>query len=194
MRMSQKDKDRSGQRIVASASQLMRERGVEGATVAKVMGGAGMTLGGFYRHFDSKDALVSAAVSAAFDEMLTGLEPLLEQGEPTDVIADFQRYYLSDEHVADRAGGCPVAALAADVARGPATATEPLTAGVNRMIDLIASGMTGAPGKRRAQAARRLAAMVGAVMIARATDPDTAKFVLRAVRAQLHPHSEAGRP
>lgn len=193
MRVSKKDKDRSGQRIVASAARLMRERGVEGATVGEVMRGAGMTLGGFYRHFDSKDALVSAAVGEAFDEMLSGPEARLEEGDPAGVIAGFQRHYLSDKHVADRAGGCPVAALASELGRGPSTSTAPLTSGVERMIDLIASGMRGTPARRRTEAARQLATMVGALTIARATDVDTATLILDAARAQLTPTTGTGK-
>ncbi len=193
MRVSQKDKDRSGHRIVASAARLMRERGVEGASVGEVMRGAGMTLGGFYRHFESKDALVSAAVEAAFDQMLGGLESNLDHGDPAAVIADFERYYLSDEHVRDRASGCPVSALAGELGRGPVTSEAPLSSGVNRMIELIASGLRGSPRVRRAEAARRFATMVGAVTIARATDADTAKFILEATRAHLTTPTRTGR-
>ncbi len=125
--------------------------------------------------------------------MLSGLESRVEQGDPDGVVADFQRHYLSDGHVADRAGGCPIAALAGELGRGPDTYTVPLTAGVLRTIELIASGLRGSPSRRRTEAARRLAAMVGAVTIARATDPDTARFILDAARKELAPTTRTGR-
>lgn len=145
MRVSQQEKDRSGQRIVASAARLMRERGIDGATVGEVMNGAGLTLGGFYRHFDSKEALVSAAVQGAFDQILNPREARLQTDDPRAVTADFQRDYLSDVHVADRADGCPIVALAGELSRGPATSTSAVTSGVNRMLDLIAAGLEEIP-------------------------------------------------
>ena len=74
MRMSKDEKERSHQRIVASAARLFRERGLEGASVGDVMAAAGMTHGGFYKHFDSKDALAGSALALAFAEFTQPLE------------------------------------------------------------------------------------------------------------------------
>ncbi|WP_201359241.1 TetR/AcrR family transcriptional regulator [Mycobacterium paraintracellulare] len=182
MRVSQKVKDRSGRRIVVSASRLIRERGVEGASIDDVMRGAGMTSGGFYRHFDSKESLISAALQEAFDQVLSDVEFRCQDADPTHAVNDFQSYYLSKQHLRDRAGGCPVAALAGELGRGPETCKLSLTSGVQRMINLIAAGLTGPPRQRRSEAARRLATMAGAVMIARATNQQTAELILEATR------------
>ena len=79
VRVSQQEKDLSHQRIVASAARLIRERGVDGAGVAEVMKDAGMTAGGFYRHFASKDDLIAAALDTAFAQTLGRLDAHDEQ-------------------------------------------------------------------------------------------------------------------
>src|SRR5262249_34851834 len=86
MRMSQDEKDKSHGRIVASASRLLRERGLAGASVDDVMKAAGMTHGGFYKHFDNKEALVEAAMDAAFAEFTDALE----RGDPQQAVAAYR--------------------------------------------------------------------------------------------------------
>ena len=103
----------------------MRERGIEATSVSDVMADAGMTNGGFYKHFDSKDALVTAALRAAFDDMIAIMDARLDA---PDVLPAYQDFYLSKGHVAAPGAGCPVAALSGDVARAP----EALNAGYVR--------------------------------------------------------------
>jgi TetR/AcrR family transcriptional repressor of nem operon len=86
MRMSQEEKEKSHGRIVASASRLLRERGLAGASVGDVMKAAGMTHGGFYKHFDSKEVLVEAAMDAAFAEFTDALE----RGDPQQAVAAYR--------------------------------------------------------------------------------------------------------
>ena len=182
MRMSQEEKDRSHARIIASAARLVRQNGVEGASVNDVMKDAGLTHGGFYKHFESKDALLVAALDSAFSEIAEMLGPALAEEAAAAKSADFQSFYLSDGHVASPAIGCPVAALSGDIGR----AAEPLKArfgaGVKRIVGLLARGASGSDRTKRARATRQLAMMAGAVMIARASDPDTARDVLTACR------------
>ena len=107
-RMSEAEKRKSHDRILDAASRLFRERGIEATSVSDVMKAAGLTHGGFYRHFGSKEELVGAAFRAAVEEVQSELR------------AARQRYlalYLSTEHLCDRAHGCPLAALGAEVAR-----------------------------------------------------------------------------
>ncbi len=190
MRVSQQEKDRTHERIVSSAARLLRERGIEGASVADVMTDAGLTHGGFYRHFDSKDALVAAALESAFGEIERILVAHVEGPELDKAADSFQQLYLSDEHVGSREFGCPAVALGGDVARGSAALKAQFGAGVSRMISKLAKALTGTPAARRKAAARRLAMMAGAVMIARASDPVTAHEVLVACRS----HSTAVEP
>src|SRR6476620_3343198 len=109
MRRAQEDKARSHQCILDSAARLIRERGVDGAGVAEVMKDAGMTAGGFYRHFATKEDLVAAAVDAAFEQTLGRFGTHDEQAK---AVTEFERFYLSEMHVANRGYGCPIAALA----------------------------------------------------------------------------------
>ena len=182
MRVSQKEMEKSHRRIVDGAARLIRERGIDGTSVADVMGEAGFKQGGFYRHFDSKDALVQAALEEAFDQILAPLESRLEEQEPTAAVAAFRSHYLSQGHVEQRGLGCPMAALACDVARGLGALKASFGAGVNRMMKAMAAGKGGSPQEAKADAARELAMMVGSVVLARASDPATARQILAACR------------
>ncbi len=180
MRMSKDEKDRSHGRIVASAARLVRERGVEGASVNDMMKDAGLTHGGFYKHFGSKDALLAAALDEAFDQIAGLLGPELPAA--ADTATRFQDYYLSDGHLKTPGRGCPIAALGGDVGRGAAALKARFGAGVQRITALLARGLAGSEKAKRARATRQLAMMAGAIMIARASDPDTAREVLAACR------------
>lgn len=183
MRVSQEEKDRSHQRIVENAARLMRERGIEATGVADVMAAAGLTHGGFYRHFGTKEELLTAALEAAFDQMMSELDPAAVRTEPsTSPLASYEALYLSDGHVRNPGIGCPVAALAGDVGRGSSTLKSAFSAGFNLLVTRLSLLMKGSDRKRREQAARRLAMMAGAVMIARASDAKTAREVLEACR------------
>ena len=188
MRVSQAEKERSRTRIVESAARLLRERGVDGASVADVMSDAGLTHGGFYRHFDPKDAMVRAALDSAFDQMVHRLDaadtPSSSDPSPGGLSA-FEQLYLSDAHVAAPGQGCPVAALAGDVGRTGRDVRETFAQGVRRIVSGMANRLSGSRAQRRARAWRRLAMMAGAVAIARASDPDTATEVLEACRRPL---------
>lgn len=184
MRVSQQEKDRSHQRIIDSAARLIRDRGVDAAGVAEVMKDAGMTAGGFYRHFASKEDLVAAALDSAFEQTLGRIGQRNEQTEADDAVAEFERFYLSEMHVDNRGYGCPIPALAGEVGRNPAL-KAPMTAGVERTIERLASAQGGPQAERRAEAAARLAMMAGAVAIARSSDPATAQLVLDSVRDRL---------
>ena len=196
MRVSREEKARSHARIVAAAARLVRERGIENAGVADVMREAGLTHGGFYRHFDDKDALVAAALELAFDEILARLGAPPADDAPANGAAandaaqagaDFRAFYLSEGHLERPGLGCPVAALGGEVARGPAALRTAFGAGVRRMIAALARGTPGTTPDARARASRELAMLVGALMIARASDPVTAREVLAACRADDEP-------
>jgi TetR/AcrR family transcriptional repressor of nem operon len=183
MRVSKEEMGKSHQRIVEGAARLFRERGVEGASVADVMSEAGLTQGGFYRHFETKEALVDAALQIAFEQSALPLESRLERQEPKAAIAGYRAHYLSDGHVRQAGIGCPVVALGADVARGLGELKRSFGAGVKRMIASLAKGMAGSQQEKEARATREFAMLVGAVVIARASDPETAVEVLAACRS-----------
>ena len=182
MRVSQEEKDRTHARIIASAAKLFRVNGIEGASVGDVMQDAGMTHGGFYKHFESKEALLAAALDRAFEETFEKLGPELPETEAAPVSAKFRNFYLSAGHVASPAIGCPIAALGDDIGRSADLLKARFGAGVRRIVALLARGEAGSHRAREVRATRQIAMMAGAVMIARASDPDTARQVLAACR------------
>lgn len=181
MRGTQHDKARSRTRIVREAARLAREHGPGGASVADVMSAAGMTHGGFYKHFGSKEALLAAALEAAFEEVLVRLAGQAAGGHESAGAA-FAGRYLSDEHIRNAGTGCPIPSLAAEVGRGTPALKAAFGAGVRRMVEALAAEGSGLAGEHRDRAARQLAMMAGAVMIARASDPETADLVMAACR------------
>ena len=182
MRMSQEEKVKSRARILGSASRLFRERGLDGASVADVMQDADMTHGGFYKHFESKDALLAAALDQAFAEIAEKLEPAIAPGAAQAIASEFQDFYLSDGHKTSPGCGCPVAALGGDIARMESELKAQFGAGIRRITNLLASGLPGSERVRQSRAIQQFAMMAGAIMIARASDPNTAHDVLAACR------------
>jgi TetR/AcrR family transcriptional repressor of nem operon len=178
MRMSQAEKDKSHGRIVASASRLLRERGLDGASVDEMMKAAGMTHGGFYKHFDNKEALIEAAIDAAF----AGFAEPLERGEPERAVAAYRALYLSDGHKNHPGIGCPVASLGPDISRAPERLKSAFGAGVRRIVAALARVRKGSAPEREAAAFREASMLVGAMVIARASDPATARAVLAACK------------
>jgi len=183
MRQSREAKAETHDAIVAEASRLFRERGIDGTSVADVMGAARKTHGGFYRHFDSKEALLVAALDAAFDSMLTIMDEGFDATESGDRLGSFLAAYLSPALVEDVGGGCPVAALAGDVRRSAPGVRQLFGQGTQRIISRLAAALDGSKAERKRRATQAFAMAVGAVMIARASDPETATEVLAAVGA-----------
>lgn len=182
MRQSREAKAETHQAIVAAAARRFRERGIEGTSVGDVMQAANRTHGGFYRHFTSKDDLLLAALGRAFEEMLGVVEQGLSEVPSQHALGAFVLSYTAPERVQDVAGGCPVAALSNDVLRSTEAVQAEFGRGVHAMIASLAAHLDGPEAEREARAARAFAMAAGAVMIARASDPETAAIVLSAVR------------
>lgn len=177
MRVSRAEMAEHHTQIVEAASQLFREQGLDGVSVDAVMQQAGLTHGGFYRHFESKDALAAEALQRALEQ---GAERQARHTSLDEVVAS----YLSERHRADRAHGCAIAALGCDVARQGKGVRAALTAQVRTRIDHIAGLLRGrsAEGRRR-RAIATLSGMVGALMLSRAVDDAAlAKEILAAGR------------
>jgi TetR/AcrR family transcriptional repressor of nem operon len=155
--------------IIRTAARLFRERGFDAVSIADVMSAAGLTVGGFYRHFESKEALAAAAIEAASAEIAAQREagPLAPG-------------YLTALHCDNPGLGCPVAALVSEIARQTA---PPRAAFTDAVRDLVAR-LEPEEGDRKA-ALRRAIELVGALALARAVRHDDKKFsdeILRAVR------------
>lgn len=183
MRVTQQEMDASHERIVSGAARLFRERGLKATSVADAMSAAGLTHGGFYRHFKTKDDLVVESLRVAFDSFTAPLESR-QKFEPADqVAADFKTLYLSDEHVGQPGLGCPMPALSGELARESAQIKAEFGAGLKRVLDALARSQAGTEVERQDAAARELAMLVGAVVLARACDSPTAERLLKACRS-----------
>lgn len=185
MRQSREAKAETHQAIVEQASRLFRERGIDGTSVADVMQAASKTHGGFYRHFDTKEALLASALEAAFAQMLDVLKPGLADKRADAALSAFAAFYLAPEQIGDVGSGCPVAALSGDVARAPDAIRQSFGAATGQVVDTIAAALDGTPDERRQRATQAFAMAAGAVMIARASDPATAALILDSARAGL---------
>jgi TetR/AcrR family transcriptional regulator, transcriptional repressor for nem operon len=180
MRVSQEEKARTHARILASASRRMREDGVAGAGLSEVMRDAGMTNGGFYRHFATREAMLASALEAAFDSFLTPLETAAAAGDPAEALAQFRAIYLSPGHVANPGLGCPLPAVGSEIGHAGEELRQAFAAGLNRLVAQFAAGLAGDPAARRAAAIREIAMLAGAVMLARATNPAMAEQIVTA--------------
>lgn len=189
-RVSRAQAEANHQAIEDAASRLFRERGLDAVTVADVMAEAGLTHGGFYTHYESKDALAASACEAAFafaaEKWRRRIEAAPSKAAARDAIADG---YLKSSHCDPSVATCPTATLVTDVAR--AGTRHPIhrayLGGVKEQIDTLASlESSGSREKDRAAACVQLATMMGALLLARATHGDPiADEIVQAARTHL---------
>lgn len=169
------------QKIVKDASRRVRAEGINGAAVSTVMRDGGLTHGGFYKHFGSKDELLKESLSEAFREIAERLAEVGEKSPPESAWKAIVNVYLSLEHCDHAECGCPVAALAPELARASEAMREPIVAELvqykNRMIPLM-------PGQDKERAFFVIfSTMIGAVAIARILpDPAARASVLATAR------------
>lgn len=179
--------------IVDAAARLYREKGLEGVGVAEITRDAGLTHGGLYRHFASKDALAREACLRAFDWTITPLEGLDSAGAHDDPAARLRALvhgYLSANHRDHPGDGCPAAALATDAARAGPEMSEVFALGVERNIQRFMAVLPDDRADRRSQTIVALSSMVGALVLARATaagNPGLSEEILATLREQLAP-------
>src|SRR5262249_11358533 len=155
-------------RIVNTAAKLFREHGFDGIGVADIMKSAGLTHGGFYGHFASKDDLAAEASARALEKSLARWDALAKADRnPLEAIV---ASYLSEAH-RDRPGsGCAIAALGSDAARQGAGVRRAVTVGLEKLVERLAHLFPGRPKEKRQRALAGFAAMVGAVVMARAVE------------------------
>jgi TetR/AcrR family transcriptional repressor of nem operon len=187
MRKSKQETAKTRQRIVAAASTEFRRNGIDGTGLADLMAAAGLTHGGFYKHFESKEQVVEESIAL-------GLESMIEAWHRTFAAAPANRGleaavsdYLSADHCAGVSTGCPFAALASEVARSGESVRETTTKGFLEMIDVIAGELPNmTPAAARKEALWVLCSMIGAVTMARVvTVPALSATILREARKHL---------
>ena len=186
MGYSKAQKARTHRRIVAIASKRFREKGLTGFGIAELMKEAGLTVGGFYKHFDSRDELVTEAVSSAFGDWQRRVDAA-KSGGPSVSLSELIDDYLSDVHRKNPGTGCAFSALAPDIARSDKRTRALTSEQVRNDLKLIAGLL---PGKdKRAATSRAIltfSALVGAMSLARAiSDESLSREILNTVAELL---------
>ena len=183
------------QRLLEIASRRFRERGFDGVSVADVMQEAGLTHGGFYGHFASKEALAAEAAAYALMQTADRWKATLENRgmEGLERIVDA---YLSQRHLDAPGTGCAIAALGPELARQGEPVRSAFAAELENMVDALAGFLPGADAaERRSRALPLLAQMVGAIVLARAFGRSVlAAELLDAVRKAIAAVGEARPP
>jgi TetR/AcrR family transcriptional regulator, transcriptional repressor for nem operon len=190
VRNTQEGAAESRERILAAAARLFRSEGIAAVAVGDVMRAAGMTHGGFYKHFDSKEALVAEACEHALAETRERMRARAEQAKPGQELKAIVDSYLSDRHRGHPGHGCAIAALGGEVGRGKGRAKKVLAEGRASFAALIARYWPGAEAEANASAV--VSSMVGAMISARIAGDDGGE-VLRAARRELHRRVDAAK-
>jgi TetR/AcrR family transcriptional regulator, transcriptional repressor for nem operon len=177
---SRRDKEATHTRIVRVAARRFRERGLEGIGVADVMKEAGVTVGGFYKHFGSREELVVEALATAFKDL-----DVWE--EHTEGIAQLLQDYLTEAHRDTPGTGCAMGALLGDMTRGSRSARALYTERVKRSLAFLSAFFPSSPrSDKRGRALLILSALLGALNLSRAvSDPALSREILSGVRQQL---------
>ncbi len=184
MRYSREHKQETHDRIVRKASVRLREKGAHGIGVADLMKEAGLTHGGFYAHFDSREALVIEAFAYAMDRSMEHWRKITGEVAPEKRLALVADAYLSALHRDDPGHGCSIPALGAEIARESPKTRKAFAGKLDEMIEMMADYIPGVPRKAaRKQAIATLATMAGTVLLARvAGSGDLSDEVLKAGR------------
>ena len=183
MRYDPEHKTQTRDRIVRNAARKLRAEGLSGPGVASVMKASGLTVGGFYKHFRSKDELLAEAIAQAFSDSNEKISSSLQKVPREDRWKEIVRLYLSTEHCDHPDTGCPVAALAPEIARAKFSVRKRIAGLMKVWVDFM-------PGATATERERNyfiiFSAMAGAVSIARMlTEPADRQKVLANVRDHL---------
>ena len=186
MGYSKAQKTRTHERIVAIASKRFREKGLAGFGIADLMKEAGLTVGGFYKHFDSRDHLVAEAVSSAFGGWKRRVDAARSSGAPMSY-GRLIDGYLNETHRDDPGTGCAFSALAPEMARGDKRTRALASEQIRKDIQLIAGLLLGKDKRTaRSRAILTFSALVGAMSLARAvSDEKLSREILKTVAELL---------
>jgi TetR/AcrR family transcriptional repressor of nem operon len=189
MRHSKAEKARTHKRIVAIASKRLREEGLAGIGIADLMEEAGLTVGGFYKHFNSRDALVAEAVGSALDLWKRQVEAATSGGPPV-TYESLVDEYLSEAHRDHPGKGCPVSALAGELARSDKRTRALVSKKIRENIELLATLIRNRKetdrASARSQAVLTYCALVGAIGMARAiSDEELSREILKTAAQRL---------
>lgn len=187
MRYDAEHKQRTREKVLKAAAKAIRAQGPHRVGVAAVMGKAGLTHGGFYAHFESKDDLVAAAIGQMFDENRSTWDRLTQSKQPAEALAAFIDFYLSTAHRDAVSAGCPIPILAPESRRLSRPAREQFAAGVARLKERfrVQLELLGVANPQDV-ASSMLAEMVGALALSRAEpDSERSESILNASKQRL---------
>lgn len=189
MRHSKTEKAKTHERIVTIAAKKFREEGLAGIGIADLMKEAGLTVGGFYKHFKSRDALVAEAVGSALELWKDRIDAVAAGG-PRLTYESLVDDYLSEAHRDHPGMGCPVGALAGDLARSDkrtrAVATRKIRVNIELLATLIRDTTKTDKDTARSRAVMTYCALVGAISMARAvSDKELSREILKTVAQRL---------
>jgi TetR/AcrR family transcriptional repressor of nem operon len=183
MRKSRAEASRTKENIIDAAAATFRQDGIAATTLIELMAAAGLTRGGFYKHFASKEEVLAQAITHAIDGVAATIGTAVRQrrnGTPLQRVLDA---YLTTQHRDHPERGCLFAAIGPELAREGDAVRAAAAEGLERMLDVFQQDMT------RANAVVALSASVGALMLARlAPDATASKTILQQVRAHLLDH------
>lgn len=181
MRYSAEHKQETHERIVRKAAEEFRRHGFEGIGIAALMGALGLTHGGFYAHFKTKDDLIDEACVSIMEENLARMVSATESTRPDNPVQAILDHYLSPQHRDNPGAGCLLPALASELARLPASSRHGFTASLNSVFERIAELMPEDTAEARKERAMVLfSAMAGSVLLARAvSDRKLSDAILR---------------
>jgi TetR/AcrR family transcriptional repressor of nem operon len=187
MRYGESHKERTRLRVLGEAAAAIRAKGAERVSVAEVMAAAGLTHGGFYAHFESKDDLIAQAITHMFDTAHNDRFLSLTEGrEPAAAIASYVDSYLSASHRLERANGCPIPTLSGDLPNLSDRARARFTEGTERVVAGLAK-LAKKLGAKDAEALAwsALAEMAGALALSRTVSDERAAAILRNSRSSV---------
>jgi TetR/AcrR family transcriptional regulator, transcriptional repressor for nem operon len=188
-RRNVKAKEVTHERIVDTAARAIRRSGYNGTSVADIMKEAGLTHGGFYAHFDSREAMLAEAADRAGAESVAASTRVAATAPPEEALQALVRAYLSKEHVKNMELGCPIAALGSEMPRQAPEVRRAATRHIKEMIDVVARQLPdwGQPAAHE-RALVTVATSVGALLLARAVDdPKLSDALLEAALKHLAP-------
>jgi TetR/AcrR family transcriptional repressor of nem operon len=188
VRKSRQEAAQTRQRIVESASVEFRRRGIAGTGLADLMAAAGMTHGGFYKHFESKEQVVEESVALATETMLASMQASLSAAPGSRGLRTVMADYLSTAYRDDSSEGCPFVTLGSEMARSSEAVRE-AAAGFLQIVDMLAGQFEDlSPAAARKEAMLMFSTMIGAMTMARVvTDPRLSATLLQQVRKHLAP-------
>ena len=193
MRVTREQANQNRKRVVETAGELFREHGFDGIGVADLMKSVGLTHGGFYGQFGSKDDLAAEAMADTMGKAAEHWRARVA-ANPAGAFGAIAGYYLSRTHRDALANGCPASALGAETARQTPAVRKSFTEGTKPLLDILAETVPdGTTEERRVEALAAFSAMVGAIVLARAVDdPALSDEILAATRKKYGVRQPAG--